>query len=467
VATKKVFEHLEKMGHRPIELERGSMSFKIWKKIKIKRVRVPDILCVNCGKRIESRGKTKLEITMSHSFAAQERGWDFGLDPEDFVALIKCTRAGDRPIDWDAEEPIQYISVSSMKTAFKNGHAISEKPKGATEGFEARITWPSSLASATGKVVSVDENKLQYRRKLDNRLITLRLKKKNIKLKPLVKLNDELSENQIVASVVPVSQVFDCGKRAKEEYYEKALISASISDRYAAAKVLHLFPSKSTARILLTRMNDTKEHIYIRLEAASSLLKMGYKEPLSFFQEILEDQYLENRLEAVIILGEIRNEIALNLLTKTLLDANQHPEIRAGSAWSLGELKNKKALNALVRVFNEVEGSIRIEAARAVAKLGEKFSREIIEFLSHSNEEERAGLAWALSKSGTFKVQDVIPAMTDNEARKWVAWIVGTQNEAAYIDQIEQMRDRDKEVYFAVTVLWKIMSSWIEGLDIY
>jgi hypothetical protein len=30
VATKKVFEHLEKTGHRPIELERCSMSFKIW-----------------------------------------------------------------------------------------------------------------------------------------------------------------------------------------------------------------------------------------------------------------------------------------------------------------------------------------------------------------------------------------------------------------------------------------------------
>jgi hypothetical protein len=467
MATKKVFEHLEKTGHRPIELERGSMSFKIWKKIKIKRVRVPDILCVNCGKRIESRGKTKLEITMSHSFSTQERGWDFGLNPEDYVAIVKCRRVGDRPIDWKAEEPIQYISVSSMKTAFKKGYAISEKPKGATEGFEARVTWPSSLASASGKVISLDEDKLQYQRKSDNRTVTLRLKKKKIKLKPIVKLNEVLSENQIIASVVPVSQIFECNKNANEKYYKKALKSASISDRYAAAKVLYLFPSKSTARILLARMNDTKEHIYIRLEAASSLLKMGYNEPVSFFHEILDDQYLENRLEVIIILGEIRNDIAFNLLTKTLLDANQHPEIRAGAAWSLGELKNKKALDALVRVFNEVEGSIRIEAARAVAKLGEKFSREIIEFIPDSNEKERAGLAWALSKSSKFKVQDLIPAMTDSESRKWVAWIVGTQNEAAYIDQIEQMRIRDKEVYFAVTVLWKILSSWIEGLDIY
>lgn len=64
--TKKVFENLKSLGHAPIELERGSMSFKIWKGIKIKRVRVPDILCVKCGKRVESRAKTNLAISMSH-----------------------------------------------------------------------------------------------------------------------------------------------------------------------------------------------------------------------------------------------------------------------------------------------------------------------------------------------------------------------------------------------------------------
>ena len=467
VATKKVFEHLMKTGHRPIELERGSMSFKIWKEIKIKRVRVPDILCVDCGKRIESRGKTKLEITMSHSFSSPERGWDFGLDPDDYVALVKCSRSGDRPIDWKAEGPAQYIPVSSMKTAFNSGHAVSEKPKGATEGFEARVTWPCSIASSSGKISHIDKNRLQYKRTSDDRTVTLRLEKKNIMLRPLVEVKEEILQNQIIASVVPVSMSFKCEKKAGEQYYKTSLESASLSDRYAAAKVLHLFPSGTSVDILLDRMNDTKEHIYIRLEAASSLLKMENKEAVSFFQDVLHDQYLENRLEAVIILGEIKNDIACDLLIRTLLDNEQHPEIRAGAAWSLGELKNRKALDALVNVFNEVEGNIRIEAARAVAKFGEKSSSEIIKFIPDGNEEERAGLAWALSKSGKFKIKDLITAMTDNEARKWIAWIIGTQNEIACIDQIEDMKNKDKEVYFAVTVLWKILSSWIDGLDIY
>jgi len=58
--TRRVIEDLKRQGHTPIELERGSTGFNIWKSIKIKCVRVPDILCVNNGIRIESRAKTKL-----------------------------------------------------------------------------------------------------------------------------------------------------------------------------------------------------------------------------------------------------------------------------------------------------------------------------------------------------------------------------------------------------------------------
>jgi hypothetical protein len=121
IGTQKVFEHLKAQGHTPIELERGSMSYKIWKKIKIKRIRVPDILLVNCGVRIESRAKTNLEITMSHSLSDQERGWDFGLKPNDFVALVSCEKNGEEPIDWHADDLVQYISVADLKRTFDEG----------------------------------------------------------------------------------------------------------------------------------------------------------------------------------------------------------------------------------------------------------------------------------------------------------------------------------------------------------
>jgi HEAT repeat protein len=283
----------------------------------------------------------------------------------------------------------------------------------------------------------------------------------------LVRLNDSVVSNQIIASVVPVLMGFECTKRGNINYYSEMLRSPSLSERYAAAKALSLFPSDTTAKLLINKIKDDKDHVYVRLEAASSLMKVGNKEPLKYFEQMLNNEYLENRLETVIILGEVKGDDSCNLLVKTLFDASQHPEIRAGAAWSLGELKNECSLDALVRAFNEVDETIRVEAARALVKFGGSFTKQFSSFFPRGNENERAGLAWALSRIGDFAVADLLPVLTDDEARKWVAWIIGTQNEANYIDQIEQLRNKDKEVYFAVTVLWKILSSWIDGLNIY
>lgn len=467
VGTRKVFEDVTAQGHSPIELERGSMSFKIWKQIKIKRVRVPDILCINCDKRVESRAKTNLEITMSHSISTPERGWDFGLEDDDYIALVKCVKGGERPTDWVAEDPVQYVEVGSMRAAYDKNLAFAEKPKGATEGFEIRVTWPSSLASDHGEVTLVNSQKIQYRGSTSGRIVTLLLSKRGTTLEPRVRVGETVRKNQIVASVVPVVQRFNCGKTTSTEYYLGMLDSTSLSDRYVSAKALAHFTSDAAADALAKTVRNEREHIYVRLEAASSLLKMGHTEYLNFFKGLLSDQYLENRLECVIVLGEIDSDKSCDFLIGTLLDSNQHPEIRAGAAWSLGELKNKKATEALVKVFNEVEKTIREEAARALMRFGDLYSKDIISLIPKSTEEERAGIAWALSKSGRFEIRDLIPSMSDDEARKWIAWIIGTQDQAKYISQIEQLKRKDQEVYFAVTVLWKILSSWIAELDIY
>jgi hypothetical protein len=467
IGTRKVFADLSDQGHNPIELERGSMNFKIWKGIKIKRVRVPDLLCVNCGKRVESRGKTKLEITMSHSSSTPERGWDSGLNDDDYLALVKCSKTGLDPADWTAENPVQYISISTMRAAFQKKLTISEKPKGAAEGFELRVTWPSCLANEEGEIISVNPDKIQYRRIRDNRVVTLQLHKRGIPLFPQVGLNEKVEKNQIISSVVPVIRRFECSKTAGSQYYIDMLKSASLSERYVAAKALTGFSTETSTNALIKTLRNDREHIYVRLEAAASLFKTGHVEYLSFFQGLLNDQYLENRLECVIVLGEIGSPESCNLLIKTLLDQNQHPEIRAGAAWSLGELRNRNAMEALVTAFDASENNVREEAARALMRFVDKYSTEIVRRIPSSTENQRAGIAWALSKSGGFKVQDLMSSMVDDDSRKWAAWIIGTQNEATYISELEDLKRKDKEVYFAVTVLWKVLSSWIEVLEVY
>lgn len=467
VGTRRAFDDLKRQGHAPIELERGSMSFKIWKAIKIKRIRVPDILCVDCGSRVESRAKTKLAISMSHSFTNQERGWDYGLEDRDFVALVVCKRSGDGPTDWQADEVVQYAAVGDLRAAHDAGLAVAVEPKGAQEGFETRITWPSSVASAIGSVKEVTDARLQYRRQADGRTITLRLSKQGLRLTPLVQVGETIVRNQIVASVVTVLRGFPCSKGMTEEDYFANLSSSSLSDRYTASKALSHFPSAESGKALAHKTSDTTDHIYVRLEAAASLARRANNTGIAFIECCLSDRYLENRLEAVVVLGEVGGETASRTLVETLKDDDQHPEVRAGAAWALGELRKRSTISALIDSFLTVEDSIRVEAARALAKLAAEFTPEIVEELPRSAQWQRPGIAWALSKSSSFTVEQLLGTLVDDDLRRWVAYIIGTQNPQDYIDQMEALRLQDPEVYFAVTVLWQIMSSWVYGLDEY
>ena len=124
-------------------------------------------------------------------------------------------------------------------------------------------------------------------------------------------------------------------------------------------------------------------------------------------------------------------------------------------------------MDALVQVFLELAEPVRIEAARALRKIAAKTSADIAAKLPAAQDDQRAGIAWAVSRSGRVKVDDLLPLLVDDDARRWVAYIVGTQDQQACIGQIEQLRRRDPEVYFAVTVLWKILASWVHDLGEY
>lgn len=80
-------------GHQVIELERFAMANKLWQ-TKVKRLRLPDLLCVRCGLRVESRGKSQLGIILSHS---DGRAWDAGgTRDEDLFAVVRVVVSEDR-----------------------------------------------------------------------------------------------------------------------------------------------------------------------------------------------------------------------------------------------------------------------------------------------------------------------------------------------------------------------------------
>ena len=97
VGARDVAKDLSCQGHEMAELERGSTDTKLWKDVKRKRVRIPDLVCSRCGLRIESRAKTKADLSMSHSPMDEARQKSrMGLQPVS-VALrpTRRTKAAD------------------------------------------------------------------------------------------------------------------------------------------------------------------------------------------------------------------------------------------------------------------------------------------------------------------------------------------------------------------------------------
>ncbi|MFX4601142.1 hypothetical protein ABTB19_20965, partial [Acinetobacter baumannii] len=65
-----------------------------------------------------------------------------------------------------------------------------------------------------------------------------------------------------------------------------------------------------------------------------------------------------------------------------------------------------------------MEESIRIEAARALAKLASRLTRNILDELPRVGPDKRPGVAWALGKSGQFKLEDILTLLVDENTRR-------------------------------------------------
>jgi len=246
------------------------------------------------------------------------------------------------------------------------------------------------------------------------------------------------------------------------------LNSASVSERYAATKALRFLPtSERILEALTKKLNDPDEHIYVRMEAAATLARADRADGWDFIGQRLQDSYATHRLEAVIILAELDKPTSISLLQSVLSDPMQNAEVRAGAAWSLGELGKPSSIKSLVDAFGELEEVIRIEAARALARFAPAYSKDLINRFGSANTTLRPGIAWALSRKGSFSVNDLLESRKDEDSRQWISYILGMRDSKEFINELEALKAQDQEIYFATTVLWKIVSSWVYDLKEY
>jgi len=470
--TNATIARLKAMGFNPIELERGSTGFKIWKKIKIKRVRVPDVLCLNTGLRFESRGKTKLEISMSHSLNDPKRAWDAGMRDDDLVSIVVFEQNDDSPVNLKQISPVHFVSVNEMRKAFAANQVSITKPKGVEEGSEIRVMWTCAAANRRSVVFAVESGKVSLTPVPEARRQSIQLSrsKGKITLLPQVKIGDTIEANQIVAAVVPVSTSLQCPPLVDETYFIDKLGSVNLSERYAAAKALRYRGYTKAKPVLESRMNDADEDIYVQLEAAAALAAYDDPKGWAFMENKLRSPImsapLETQLETVIVASEIPKNRSERLLIEVLQDAHRDDELRAGAAWALGQFVSATSATALVDTFNSSPLEIKVEAARALLRIAEPQIPHLIDLLKNGDPANRDGLSWVLARTGKFNSLDII-AGADENLRRWMGYIVGFGKEKFVQRDVEAICKADPEIYFAASVLWQIIASWINDLREY
>lgn len=214
-------------------------------------------------------------------------------------------------------------------------------------------------------------------------------------------------------------------------------------------------------------MNHDEEDIYVQLEAAAALAAHEHPEGWKFIEGKLQsgvlDVPLETQLETVIVISEIAKHRSESLLIQVLRDARRDEELRAGAAWALGQFATNSAAVALVDTFNSTAPDVKTEAARALLKITGPQVDYVVDLLRACAPELRDGLSWVLARSGGFNPNSVVVGADDN-LRRWMSYIVGHGRNRFSESEVDAICRTDPEVYFAASVLWQILESWVNGL---
>lgn len=371
LGVRRVAAELKERGFEPIELERYCTSNKIWA-TKVKRLRLPDLLCVRTGLRAEVRAKSDLKIRMSDAPQNPDRVWDAGQRNEDVVALIACSDGPDGPVP--ANRAV-YFTVGALRASV--AHSALGPPKSASEGAERDRTWPSIVPSRPGTVVSVAVDKLIVMMDGDGdpaRKQTYTLKGKH----PYVAVGDPFQAETTILAGVPES-LADLDRYLREAYNPLDQVrSDSPLDRYAGVKALRFRPDlHNQAAGILEAMLPTEPEPRVALEIAASAAALRLPLGEEKLAAVLAgDGASDLSMEAILILTELKTPFAHAELVRAI-DRFRGDERRQAAIWGLGKA-GLKSYADLLPFISDAEENV---AYHAIAAFGPDTPRPVIERL--------------------------------------------------------------------------------------
>lgn len=416
IGTAAVAEHLgADLGHAPVELERYAMANKVWQ-TKVKRLRLPDLVCTRCGVRVESRAKSALSLVLSHS-DTPGREWDGGgMRDRDLFAFIRVELGSSPP---RVGAPAYFETLALRQTV---GLARRSAPKAASEGSEVTLKWPSWVPGRSGRVMGIDADGRVVCQWDDGRTYRYGQWRKwggdgNL----YVTVGDHfIGGGTFVAGVVEEPSTLSC----PGETWDLAGSIQTLDDteRYAAVKVAGLLDRNELTPLIvsLAQSNDWR----LRLEAYGSLARL---EPASWTDRIAEvavDEGVEpeQRMEAVFLLSEIPISGATSALGAIAGNRGLGSEVRAAAAWGIGQGAAPR-VELLLPLVSDDDPLVALHAITAIEQITDDQASELVALLG-AEPRVAAGAARVLQRLGC--VEELLDAFeTGGTQRLWALRALG------------------------------------------
>lgn len=477
VGSRRVAEDLDRHGHRIAELERGALDTKLWKEVKRKRVRIPDLVCQRCGLRVESRAKTKTELSMSHSPTDQERAWDFGMVDADVIAFPVCKATEEtqwsagrlsEPISywhernwirWRPEGKVNYVRVSRFREVPQGSAAT----KGVTEGSETSVAWNARFSRRDGVVDAVEGRRITIARAGDGRRHSQTIP---TELHVVVGPGESVALNQIIASEVrPESdRELRCTGALPAGHIPQLLASRERTQRFTGVKLARLRRDDSLGTQIAGLESDQEEDVYNRLEAVVYLVAVRSHGAQRLFGPYLTSSDPQIQLEAVIALGEAGTDECVRLLSTILDDVGRPYFARSAAAWCLSRIGGADAFGRLVRAFGDVDRNLREEALEGIVTINADAVPVLLAGLQEVDPAIAAGCAEALRQHGSLSadsIREISAQLAGSSPSIWAVWLAGHLPRERLAGAVAELQRTAPELHYTITLLWSFVESWV------
>jgi HEAT repeat protein len=417
--VRSTMDYLRQEGFDPLELERYCASNKIWM-TKVKRLRLPDVLCARTGLRVEVRAKSDLKIRMSDAPNNPDRRWDVGLRDDDVVAFAAC----DGGLDGiEVLGPPVCFFVGDLRATV--GATKLGPPKSASEGAERDREWKSTVPSKDGEVLEVPNSKIVTQ--LDSgRRQTYQLRGKF----PYVAPGDSFvgGASMIAGAVRRLAPLATAKARVWDPL--ATLEETDEVDRYAAAKAIpHSGVATSRARRVLLAAMKQEPDDRVALEMAASAARLEAEAGLEYVvSTVWNHEQSDLRMEAVFVLTELGTAAAAAELSRVATAREfEGDEIRQAATWGLGR-EGCRAYAELIELLGDQDDAVALHAIAAFGgDVPKRVVRYLVKVVQHGAPRQRAAASEALRLVDSQRVlRALIDAAHSGEgARPWLLATLG------------------------------------------